>query len=371
MRPSRDARLVFVISNDYGELSNALYFLQGQALASRATLLLPPRVYAVNKDRLPVPVVEYTTAGEVVEIVRRIEPAVVFLFSGYLYTINELFSVESLEMLIQFLREKGCRVVTSDPFLGALSRAESAAELGAIHKPFLRTFDVLREEMHFTPTPCDQLGDGIARFSVYNPRSMRTRGEASGKPFWLFTLSAEDYRFQIKQHGARRFNESAVEKVTSALGQGRRAVFIGPPDCIALMSAEVSAESGVTLQSFCSHDEFTSLLVEAEYAFYWNLFSNSLVVRLGNGLPTFFFDRGHLATVFLKMGHAGSMYSIAVRNYFLGWRPICLDQRQELAEPVLALLSRIFEPNRRAIQENCRRAPSPEEALAVLIAGRS
>ena len=49
-----EARLLFVLDNDYGELTTAMFFLHGQALANRATVLLPPRLHTTNGGTLSV-----------------------------------------------------------------------------------------------------------------------------------------------------------------------------------------------------------------------------------------------------------------------------------------------------------------------------
>ena len=51
----------------------------------------------------------------------------------------------------------------------------------------------------------------------------------------------------------------------------------------------------VELLPFCPFVEFEARLLAAEYAFYWNVFSFSVVLRIANGFPVFFYDRGHLS----------------------------------------------------------------------------
>lgn len=372
MRASHDARLLFLISGDYGELSNALYFIRGQSFVSRTTLLLPPAVYAVNQGALPGTIREYASVQDVIDAVNAFEPDVVFLFSGYLYSTSTAFSLESCETLIRFLQSRGCRIVTSDPFIGALSTPETAADLARIHRPFLRVFELLKETVHYYPVPCDHLPGRITQVSVFNPFFLRMAGEGPhemtgrflrehngdpAKAVWLFILSNEDYRVQVAKHGAAALAGHIIRMLKGTLAHGRQPVFIGPPACIGSIRARVPVTAGMILQSFCAHELFTSLVLDAEHVFYWNMFSNSIVLRLGNGLTTFFFDVGHL----------DRLYTLAVENYFLGWRPVCLDQRQALSEPVLRLMDAVFRRNIVKARDHFRRASSPEQAVATLI----
>ena len=125
----------------------------------------------------------------------------------------------------------------------------------------------------------------------------------------------------------------------------------------------MSSAAGVVLSNFCSHKLFTALLLDAEYAFYWNMFSNSLLARLCNGLPIFFFDIGHLD---LTPG----LLKLAVRHYFRGWQPVCLDQRQELAIPILRILDSVSQDPRNRVREHLRSSPSPEQVIASILGRR-
>ncbi|MEO0837185.1 MAG: hypothetical protein AAFY16_14735 [Cyanobacteria bacterium J06642_3] len=83
-------KLLFVISNDFGELSDACYFTKGYNFD--VSLLLPPRLFAVNQGKLPSQAYLYKTVQDILDIVDRQQPELIFLFSGYLYAINKIFT---------------------------------------------------------------------------------------------------------------------------------------------------------------------------------------------------------------------------------------------------------------------------------------
>ena len=117
-----DVRLLFVVNNDYGELSHAMSCLVGQEFASRAAILLPDILYSSHKDVLPIRTYHYASLDDILTRVEMWNPDIVFLFSGYLVIGNRLLSWKSLARLVRHLRDRGCRIVTSDPFLGLTSR---------------------------------------------------------------------------------------------------------------------------------------------------------------------------------------------------------------------------------------------------------
>ncbi len=377
MHATPDARLMFLISDDYGELGNVMYILKGQKFTDHTTLLLSPRIYATHGDTLPGQIRKYRGLQDIVDAVDDRKPDIVFLFSGYLYTINSVLSQECVEKLIPLLRKKVPHVVTSDFFLGGLSEAHIAAKLARIHPPFLKAFELLRDITHFYPVPCHRLARSRETPTVFafNPVFLRSDGATvseailsfyreigvdATKPFWLFILSQRDYEIQVRRSGDVPFAEVLLSKLDETLKAGRQAVFLGPPDCLQAISSETRSAAGAVLLDFCPYDSFTSLLLGAEYVFYWNMFSISNIIRLGNGLPLFFFDTGNLCEI-------GAMYEILAQNYLQGWKPVCLDHRQELLPPILDIVNTVFRRDLQRVGECFRSLPSPDKMVASIL----
>ena len=116
------------------------------------------------------------------------------------------------------------------------------------------------------------------------------------------------------------------------------------------------------LLTFCPYDLFLSLLLGAEYVFYWNVLSNSIINRLANRLPVFLFHRGHFAWIFNGMGEKG------FRHYHQGVELPLLDQYQTLSATVLTPLAREHDLAMEATRNNWRRAPTPEKVVESLLA---
>jgi hypothetical protein len=369
-----EPKLLFLLSSDYGELSNALHFVRGTDLD--ATLLLPVRLFDANRDMLQARARPYATLAEAVEALDREQPDVVFLFSAYLYAVNGILALDAVEALLTELERRRVRVVTSDPFLGLL-RADGASLFSERHPQhqwledhFGRLAARVRDLTHLYQVPPDGLA-GEHKVSVFNPHILsdaadiqqrRARlaavlGIDPHRPRWLFLLASEDYGAQVARLGRERFEALLLDRLEDAARAGRQAVLIAPQPCVASLAGSGRALSGLISISFCGHDLFTDVLLEAEYAFYWNLFSNSLLARLANRLPVVFFDLGHLA-------HAmPALLDLGLKIYFAGATPALQDQQQELMLDAVAALAarqdRALEP---AI-ENLRRSPTPRELL--------
>jgi hypothetical protein len=374
-----EPKLLFLLSNDYGELSTALYVLRGTGLD--ATLLLPERLFDANRDTLQVRSQLYANLADVVDALDREQPDVVFLFSAYLYAINGIFDLAAVEALLAELERRPVHVVTSDPFLGLLLArgmslfSERHPQRQWLESHFARLAARLCEVTHLYLVPPDGLA-GEHKVSVFNPhiltdtaasrqraaRLAARSGIELDRPRWLFLLASEDYAAQVARLRREPFEALLLERLADAARAGRQPVLIAPQACVDSVSRAGHAIRGLVAMSFCSHDLFADLLLEAEYVFYWNLFSNSLLARLANRLPVAFFDRGHLA-------HAvPALLDLGLKTYFPGAELVLLDQRQELMPDALTALDTQQHQTLAAATENLHRSPTPRELIDRLTA---
>jgi hypothetical protein len=373
-----EARLLFLLSNDYGELSNALYVLRDEGLD--ATLLLPERLFDANRDALAVRARRYGTLADVIDALDSERPDIVFLFSAYLYVVNGIFELGTVEALLDELQGRHLRVITSDPFLGLLL-AHGASPFSERHPQRQRLTDHfvqlaarLRDVTHLYLVPPNGLA-GERKVSVFNPHilsdaaSMQQRRTRLAdrisidlrRPRWLFLLASEDYGAQIARLGREQFEALLLERLEDAAHAGRQPLLIAPQPCVDSLSRAGRAIPGLVLLSFCAHDLFADLLLEAEYAFYWNMLSNSLLARLANRLPALFFDRGHLAYAI------PALLELGLKTYFAGAQFAVLDQRQGLAPGALAELAAAQQLTLGNAIENFLRSPTPRELVQRLL----
>ncbi len=396
-------RLMFVLDSDYGELTTVMLLLFGQEMAARATLLLSPRLYVNNRDVLPGRTHPVTSVEDVMAAVERERPDVVFLCSGYLFSIHELFSLEALERLVRLLGERGCRVVTTDPFLGLLPglgtsttvsvdipahatpelRREKYKQDARLLAEFSASNRILAEVPHLYPAYPAPLGQDAATdarvLSFYNeallcPRTDgpptrepgtpdRARAGTSPRPRWLFILATRDYVAQVMFRGKEAFVDIVIRKIQETIAAGRHPVFIAPHDLIQSIIAGMPPTEGVTLLTFCPFRTFLTLLLDAEYAFYWNVVSHSMLLRLMNQRPFFMFDRGHLVR------NVTPLEERVVDWYYQGHPPIMLDQERALDPDVLGTFARDSASAAGEVARGLSRAPTPEAMVAGILNG--
>ncbi|MAF66225.1 MAG: hypothetical protein CMJ84_11290 [Planctomycetes bacterium] len=398
----RPPRSLIIVSRDYGELGLACSLLHGQRLAREATLLLPGSLYFENERNLPVNAYPYSKARDIREVVAATRPELVFLLSGYLLSNDGLLSPGAVEELVEHLEESGATLLTSDPFLGMAANLDLGqvdmemlvARYPRWYRPLLRLLlrirsrggvelcavPALRRLIHLYPTAVPR-AEGLPearRLSVFNPipvlpagnrgdERLAGEGEAHGgeatPPRWLFLLSSADLHGQSVQTGLLDFLDLLVARLADAVELGRRPSVIGSQRLAELLAGRVPDE--VELVSTCSFADFTQRLLEAEFAFYWNAFSHSVLLRVANGLPVFLFDRGHLAQT------VAPFQAAALACHFAGIGLPELDQREPLDADDLAQRASAAAGDLRAILAHWLASPTPDELGALLQAERA
>jgi tetratricopeptide (TPR) repeat protein len=389
-------RLLFILDDDYGELTTLMYLVLGQPLLAQTMVLVPDRLFEKNADALPGRIHRYVSVEDILQLVDRHRPEVVFLCSGYLLPIHRLLALEELEHLVTSLRERGCRIVTADPFLGVLSQ-QDARDLITIDVPkrvedelFRRRLEqakkreeerlwtdlsacerLFKDTYHLYPANCDlpphqptvRDARNISFFNaqlVYPEPLFRERG---GRPHWLFILSRTDYEAQVLFETPLVFIDLVAEKLAQTLAAGRHPILIGPNDMIDALGHRFSTADGVDTLAYCSFSQFMSLVLSAEHAFYWNVLSHSLLIRLFNKLPTIIFDRGHLVR------NVPAMYERVVQWYYQGWQPTLVDHNQALTLDTVSAWAAPYLRNADRIREGFQRARSPVAMIEDVLSG--
>ena len=392
-------RLLFVMDNDFGALGVVMYLLHGQAMAANATLLLPRRIHALHEGQLAVSARPYDSLRDILDFADAESPRVAFLVSGYLFARQQLLSIGELRGLVDGLRKRGCRVATSDPYLGTfreMAKAHVVVRTGAVpqalrrrlgHLPWLhgplqrivalaarqrlvrhvrQVSAILSGVAHFYPARVSAAQARAEPFCFFNPRYIR--GEEAlralrdaARPRWLFVLAGFDYHYQEAMLGKQRFVELVAARIREALRQGRHPTFVGPAPVIEALAASFAPDSGVTLVERCGFAEFERMLLDAEVAFYWQVFSTSAFVRLWNGLPVFSFDAGHTAQLSEALHQAG------LEHYFMGRAPRYLDLEQPLDAAALATSFEGFRESAREAIARLAPLPTPPEMVEAIL----
>ena len=365
-----------------------MLFLHGTDLLARSALLLPAELFAAHQNALTARVHEYKSFADLLHWIDVERPSIVFLFSGYLLTTTGLVSTKELEQLLRILNERGCIVVTNDPCWGLLaSKVPMTSDLPAhsflekarrawlewiIPRRLRQSYRILKHLVHCYPTSVGSAlsGQGLRTVGYFNTRLLTSFDRADSaatpdgprsrdRPYWLFILAGLDYSIQVGVHGKREFVDSLVARLRDANVAGRHAVLIAPDEC--LTAVKQSGESlDCSLIGFCDYGQYVSLLLLAEYAFYWNVGSSSSLYRLANSLPVFFFDRGHVSRWFQ------SFFERTVEFLYFGHAPMILDHHEPLQVNRLEPLAERYRESAADIVRQLKRLPEPEALLARL-----
>jgi hypothetical protein len=389
---SNGARSLIVVSKSQEELALAMSFLRGQEFADRAHLLLPRDLYSIERDELPVSAAPYEALEDIIKVVDRHQPDLVFLFSAYLFSFHGLLSRESLDALLRHLRDRGCRIITSDPFIGLAGRLTLAdidsrmlvagespltrslvslvLSLRRQNTPFTRLPD-FGDVAHLYPRSAPRSEDGITRLCFFNPKAAceatNARDMADGPDEapglhrrWLFVLSANDLHVQRLIVGQRNMIEHLLGMLRFSLECQAQPTLIAPSDVVNQLAGAL--RDSVELLPVCPLVALNRRLLEAEYVFDWNAFSFWQLTRLASGRPAFAFDRGYVSRT------AKPFYETACAWHLGGCEPTFLDQSQLFSPYVLAHLAKMQNAAMHPVGEDWRSSPSPAEVVDRLLA---
>jgi hypothetical protein len=333
-----EPRLLFVFSSDFGEVVNANLFVERQAF--QVHYAYPERLIAYHGN----PAIEafaYSGSDDLLQEFERIKPDVVFLCSGYLFTVNRIFDPGTVGEIVEYIRQSGAALVTSDPWLKIwqtypelsfslmLSRERQSAhdqlanKLRALQDYLDRLF---ADVPHLYAVPFET--ELVKSYSFYNPSACVSRPDVSAddsrRHMWLFVLSEEDLKVQLGEHG-QSFVEALLARFREILrSQVNEVVLVAPTALEQYIGGFLRDQQRLRFVPFCSFNEFESLVCGASMVFYWNLLSSSLLYRLYYQGSAVFFARGHQVRLNSRF------YQHVMRYVYQGVQPAFAD----LFEPI-------------------------------------
>ena len=369
-------RLLVIVSGDYGELGGAIYFLQGLGLTAPPTVLIPESLSHALSDRDDMSVHSYRGYADIQRHVDAAPVDAVMLFSGYLLDIGRRFSLVNSLRLLHLLRRRSLPVLTSDPFIGLID-SPAALDFSCVLGPEgsrlarrLRSWHLglrlyalrlrLRHCWHIYPSPIHRLYAADARplaLSYFNGTvSEEPAREPAARPSWIFVLSDIDCRMQMRG-GAEHFLAALADRLRETVELGRHAVVVAPAAQLDEMLRRLGPCPDVSLVRGAGYAEFMRLLMDAEYAFYWNYYSFSIIHRVASQLPVMFFEEGHMVHILHGLREAG------IRLFYDGWRPPLLQLDARLDPDDLAVRAGEARNQFHRIVQGLRQCDPPAELL--------
>jgi hypothetical protein len=387
-------RTLFILDNDFGELTTVMYLILGQECFGDARILLSHRLYEKNHDVLPGRTGVWNSEQDLVEKIETLRPRVVVFASGYVLPVHKLLTADAMDRLCALAQRHNAVVVTADPFLGLISQwsgrgldqlisidipknagehlvAVKRAADAMLHAALSKAEKVLRTLPHLYPsfTDMDALetattdGRNVSFFNdalVLPPDINVTATTAGRASHWMFVISEVDYQIQMMFMGNIEFARVVASLLTQTVQLDRHAIFAGPAELLDLLKPALADNERIHLLTFCSFPRFMSLLLSAEYSFYWNVVSHTILMQLWNGRPVVLFNRGHLAR------SVPALYERVIAWYYQGWEPPYLDHNAALSLSALEEAVAPHAQHRNQIMARFRRAQSPATLFASL-----
>jgi len=152
-----------------------------------------------------------------------------------------------------------------------------------------------------------------------------------------------------------------LTKLIETAAANRQPVLIAPKECIEYIRYHSPKTLDSLLVDYCDYVLFTNLLLDAEYVFYWNIFSNSISTRVVNNLPVFFFDIGHLARTFKPL------FQLGIQTYYPQSQLIQINMETILSLEQLQPLALSQEKSLKFARDNFKQSPNPQEIVMTIL----
>jgi len=334
--------LLVVVTRDFGELGQALYFIGGLPIEYGGLLLIPR---STPEQGAPPPGFEwrrYSCREDIEFAARDCHPAHVLFFSAYLL----LGTAPGLGLLgigrmMRKLRQGGAAIATSDPFLGLL-RSPTALHLHEIVATHLnaqprwrvtwtsvslawRLFalaHLLRPCLHLYPASIaatdPPAGLRWKHFSAGLPLEAppEPMADTTTTPLWMFVMSRVDHDLLSAQQGPALATLLA-ERLQDAVAAGANVLMVAPQSLLSTLAQHLPdlVGRGIELVETLPIAHYLAALRRAQYAFFWNRFSFSILYRVLDRTPVFFFGAGHVELMLPAFGAAGASC------FYAGWIP--------------------------------------------------
>ncbi len=369
-------KLLFVLSNDFGELHDAFVFAEPLADKYDILFLLPPKLYDINYLDFPRAAKKYGSFTDLRNELELFKPAVCFLFSGYLLTVNRLLSDKELNNFIKLIKKLRIKLVTSDPWLNIWQyiNTQNNSLLNFNDHAQLRVYEMFKklslkyaDIYHIYSIPLSERSKKIINycnkksiFSFFRKTVLKKEfnklfPDLPARSFSLFVISNED---------ASLFSDQVnllADRVKDILEIGYRLVIVAPKELFGRVELFLSDYSEILYFSELSLLRFNSLLLQAKHVFYWNIFSSTIYDRLINRLPVFYFDTGHMAKYFPPFLEIGQ------KAYYGQDRLPMLDIKEKITLKKLNKYNNLHKSIYKYFYRQRIGQPAPNEVLRTLL----
>ncbi len=359
-------KVLFITSNDFGELSLATFFARNQPFQS---IFVIPKKRATYFDEVVDIKYVYSSITELERIIEHEKPDVISLNTGYLIVNGGLATMAEFQLFYEYLKKLGCPIMTTDPFVRVYdSYPECSFELDGNPLVSLKTemtflSEYLKELPHIYGFPCKSNLENAYLFynDKYCLKEKQQPQSTEKKDHWLFVLGELDSTLLFVKHGELFIKELAerLKEICQNTENRVRCVF---PENIANMLREPLAPlKNLQILNFLTLEEFETLVSESDIVFYWNVFSNSILMCYYYDVPFLCFGKGHIADLSVDL------FNHMSDGIYRNGTPEFIDFLSPLEPNLDTLLQNQYsKENRQRILDEYHRLPTPQSIVKAL-----
>ena len=360
-------KAMFITTHDFGELSLATFLARNQEFEK---IFIIPEQKAAYFDEVVNILYTYTNVTQLERIIDKETPNIIFLNTAYLFVNGNLATMESFKAFFSYLQQLKCPIVTSDPFARVYdSFPECSFKVNG------QQLDKLKSEMSFLNNYLSELphiygfsckNEFQNTYSFYNKKYCKTQKiedtEIVEKDNWLFVLGELDFNLLLGRH-EKNFVTNLVarlQEISKNPNNVIRCVF--PLRLVMILRDFLPPTDNIHILNFTSLRNFESLISISDVVFYWNVFSNSILMCYYYDVPFLCFEKGHIADL------SPDLFKHMSEGIYRNGTPEFVDFFTTVENKLDTLLENYYSrENRQKILKEYQQLPSPETIVKQLV----
>jgi hypothetical protein len=293
-------KVLFITSHDFGELSLATFFARNQPFQK---VFVIPESRATYFDEVVDIMYVYSSVVQLKKIIEKEVPDVISLNTAYLMVNGNLATMDEFTSFFQYLKQLGCPIITTDPFVRVYdSYPECSFELNGeplvvLKKEMTFLNDYLKDLPHIYGFPCTNNHENANTFynNNYCPKEKNLAATTEKIDRWLLVLGEIDFNLLLAKHGETFIIElvNRLKEICQNTNNLVRCVF--PKNLTDIVKDPLAPIKNLQILNFVTLKEFENLVSESDIVFYWNVFSNSMMMCCYYDIPFLCFEKGHIA----------------------------------------------------------------------------
>jgi len=359
-------KVLFITSHDFGELSLATFFARNQSFQS---VFVVPAKKTTYFDEVVDIRYAYSSITELERIIEREKPDVISLNTGYLIVNGGLATLEEFQTFYAYLKGLGCPIMTTDPFVRVYdnypecSFALDGRPLEDLKTEMMFLSDYLKDLPHVYGFPASNSLTNAHSFynQTYCVHEKDRWKNPENTKYWLFVLGDLDCTLLMAKHGELFVIELANRLKEICENEENRVRCVFPKSIAKILREVLSPLKTLHIFDFVTLREFETLVSESQVVFYWNVFSNSILLCYYYDVPFLCFDKGHIANLSVDL------FNHMSEGIYRSGKPEFIPFFEPIEQRLDRLLEEHYSPeNRKRILDEYHRLPSPQSIIETL-----